>query len=174
MEPIELSAGRVHIRPIQCDERVDDTPALTEALGRPITEVYVDRRLQEWRDDMAYSWVVCESSNPVALGEIVLRVELMLHSTREGAALPMSQAAVLTVHPVGDPSRKVPTADGGEIAVWDALMAGAQTVRRWCDAVTGVSVGRVVMDFVAVAGPHPGQKSGQALRCLPFPVRDAD
>ena len=171
MEPIELSAGRVHIRPLQCDDRVDDTPALTEALGRPITNVYVERRHQEWLDNLAYSWVVCESSNPIALGEIVLRVELMLHSTREGAALPMSQATVLTIHPVGDPQRKVPTADGGEITVWDALMKGAQTVRRWCDAETGVPVGRIVMDFVSVAGPHPGRKAGQDAPRLPFPAK---
>ena len=42
MEPMEINAGRFHLRPLRQDGRVDDAPALTVAHGRGVYPEYFE------------------------------------------------------------------------------------------------------------------------------------
>lgn len=70
MQPVEINAGTVYLRAIRADERMDDTPALTD-LG--ITDPdYVARADADWDQDLRYTWAVCEPTTGEMLGEIAL------------------------------------------------------------------------------------------------------
>ncbi|QNG19469.1 hypothetical protein G4H71_17595 [Rhodococcus triatomae] len=70
MEPIEVNAGRVYLRSLRADDRVDDRPALAE--GGITDPDYVATRIRDWAADAAYTWAVCD----ITTGE--LRAELVL------------------------------------------------------------------------------------------------
>src|ERR1700757_684635 len=108
MEPVEINAGAWYLRALRDDSRVDDRPALAE-LG--MTDLhYVARRKQQWIDDTAYSWAVCEPTT----GELVAEIVLEPH------------AGTLRIH----------ARDGRA----DAATAGERSIRRFADSALGISL----------------------------------
>ncbi|GHF22629.1 hypothetical protein GCM10017786_65830 [Amycolatopsis deserti] len=67
MEPVEIDAGRCHLRQL----RAGDLPALAAA-GVTAPGRYAARRAREWARDESYSWVIAEPRSGALLGEVVL------------------------------------------------------------------------------------------------------
>ena len=84
MEPVDITAGRLHLRPWQAG----DEPALLALFGDPETQRWTSRPVPylpehatetvqrtapaRWADGSRLSWAVCDSTSGQVLGEVVL------------------------------------------------------------------------------------------------------
>ena len=139
MEPMEINAGRFHLRPLRQDGRVDDAPALTIAHGRGVYPEYFEDAAADWENDRVYRWAVAEQTNIELLAEV--------------AVTPVGDdAAEVAICVAGDPERVVEVGDPAQepVTVADAADAAKQAVGRWIEGHLG---------RVAVAPrPFPGHQ----------------
>lgn len=120
MEPMELNAGRFHLRPLRNDDRVDDTPALTKAHGRGVYPEYFEDAAKDWAEDRAYRWAVAEQTNIDLVAEVTV-------------TLVGDDQAEVVIHTAGDPQRVIEVDDPTltEVTVADAADTAKQVVDRW-------------------------------------------
>lgn len=94
MEPTEINGGRFYARPLHNDDRIDDTPALEICSAGGMGSYSVEELRQQWADNTAYSWAVCEQTNVDMVALAVLHIQ--------------GDKGVLDIVPVGDPNRALP------------------------------------------------------------------
>lgn len=126
MEPIELNAGRFHLRPLRHDDRVDDIPALSRAHGRGVYPEYFADAAADWAADRAYRWAVAEGT----------RVELLAELT----VTPVGEdQAEIAVRAAGDPARVIEVDDPAlpEVTVAEACAAAKEAATGWVERSLG-------------------------------------
>lgn len=110
MEPMDVNGGRFYARPL----RNDDNIALQQAEGSSVASISQAR--QEWLNDTAYSWAICEQTN-------VNAVAIARYDMKE-----------LKVVPVGDPERDLPNDPMLEPKkAKDGVAEGRAAIQRWID-----------------------------------------
>lgn len=126
MEPMELNAGRFHLRPLRQDGRVDDAPALTVAHGRGVYPEYFEDAAADWENDRVYRWAVAEQTNIELLAEVAV-------------TLVGDDRAEVVIHVAGDPDRVVEVDDPTlePVTVADAADAAKHVVGRWIGGYLG-------------------------------------
>ena len=126
MEPMELNAGRFHLRPLRLDGRVDDAPALALAPGRAVYPEYFEVAAADWAADRVYRWAVAEQTNIDLLAEVTV-------------TLVGDDGAEVVIHVAGDPNRVVEVDDPtlAPVTVSDAADAAKQVVGRWIEGFLG-------------------------------------
>lgn len=120
MEPLELNAGRFHLRPLRHDDRVDDVPALTKAHGRGVYPEYFEDAEADWAADRAYRWAVAEQTKIDLLAEVTV-------------TLVGEDRAEVAIRTAGDPASVVEVDDPTlpEVTIADAADTAKQVVGRW-------------------------------------------
>ncbi|MDO4910296.1 MAG: hypothetical protein Q3972_00945 [Corynebacterium sp.] len=118
MEPVEINGGRFYVRPLHCDERIDDTHALS-LIDATIPAELPQQARELWLSDTLYSWAVCEQTS-------VDLVALALYDPK---------TKELVVYPSGDPHRVLPNTDGllRDKTPLDAVSAASETLSRWIE-----------------------------------------
>lgn len=126
MDPMELNAGRFHLRPLRRDGRVDDGPALTVAHGRAVTEEYFEGAADDWEADRVYRWAVAEQTSIELLAEVAV-------------SLIGDDGAEVVIHVAGDPASVVEVDDPSlaPVTVADAADSAKDVVGRWIQEYLG-------------------------------------
>lgn len=125
MEPMDLNGGRFYARKLAADDRINDLPALTRALGQPVTADAVSRSHRAWAQDTEYTWAICEQTSVDMLALARLNPE----------------TATLEVLPIGDPATPVPNDPMlTQVTIADAVEQGEATIRRWAAGFLGLTV----------------------------------
>lgn len=109
MEPMDVNGGRFYARPLREDDEI--------ALGQADTSVVsASVARQEWLDDVAYSWAICEQTNVNAV------------------AIARYDMNTLEIVPVGDPERDLPNDPMLEPKkAKDGVAEGRCAIQRWID-----------------------------------------
>ncbi|MEJ5928343.1 hypothetical protein WG915_06890 [Corynebacterium sp. H128] len=109
MEPMDVNGGRFYARPL----RDDDAIALEQAMTSVAS---ISAAQQEWLNDTAYSWAVCEQTNVNAV------------------AIARYHDGNLEVAPVGDPERDLPNDPMlPPKKTRDGVAEGRAAIQRWID-----------------------------------------
>ncbi|MDO4610543.1 hypothetical protein [Corynebacterium sp.] len=123
MDPLELNAGRFHLRPLRHDSRVDDVPALRLVHGGDADAGHVDRAAADWAADRVYRWAVAEQTH----------VDLVAEASVTPVDGPGGSAAIVEVLPAGDVDRIIPVDDPDvePVTVGEACRAARDVVTRF-------------------------------------------
>lgn len=128
MEPMQINGGRFYVRPLLCDDRIDDRPALAAAYGHPVDADIVEAAASRWREDTEYSWASCEATciDMAALVTLTLTGE---------------DTGVLRAICAGDPDTVLPNPEDLERKTRrDAAHEGAAAVARWARGFAGITI----------------------------------
>ncbi|WP_448852047.1 hypothetical protein [Corynebacterium sp. 335C] len=127
MEPLELNAGRFHLRPLRHDGRVDDVPALRLVHGDDVDASHVERAAADWAADRAYRWAVAEQTHVDLVAEAAVTL------------VDGDGSAVVEVLPAGDAARVIPVDDPDvePVTVGDACRAARDVVTRFAQGALG-------------------------------------
>lgn len=131
MDPLELNAGRFHLRPLRHDSRVDDVPALRLVHGDSADAGHVDRAAADWAADRVYRWAVAEQTH----------VDLVAEASVTPVDGP-GGAAIVEILPAGDVDRIIPVDDPDvePVTVGDACRAARDVVTRFAEEALGRTV----------------------------------
>ncbi|PRQ11340.1 hypothetical protein C1Y63_06415 [Corynebacterium sp. 13CS0277] len=145
MEPMEINGGRFYVRPLHDDDRIDDRPALAEALNTTEDAVatFVATARDDWHANRRLTWAVAEQTNVdmLALAELVLPPDFVAPEERTANTPPPTTPATVRTISVGDPARVLPNDPVlTRKTVGDATEEGLGTVRRWAEGYLGVRV----------------------------------
>lgn len=126
MEPMELNGGRFYARKLLNDDRVNDLPAITRALGEPVSDVFVSDALNDWHTDTRYTWAICEQTRIDALAI---------------ATLQLGPDPVLEVRPTSSLDTALPNDPILEPkTIGDACEEGTITITRWVEGYLGLKI----------------------------------
>ena len=127
MDPIEINGGRFYARPLHDDNRIDDRPALSLIMDDDAAMDYVARARQQWAQESALTWAVCEQTSVkmLALARLVPDWE--------------EKTCMVSVTPCGDTSRVLPNDPVlAPKTVGDAASEIMGTIRRWAEGFLGL------------------------------------
>lgn len=122
MDPIEINGGRFYARPLHDDNRIDDRPALSLIMDDDAAVDYVAHARQQWAQESALTWAVCEQTSVemLALARLVPNWE--------------EKTCTVSVTPCGDTSRVLPNDPVlAPKTVGDAASEIMGTIRRWAE-----------------------------------------
>lgn len=122
MHPMELNAGRFHLRPLRHDGRVSDLPALAAVHGADVGETYIADAADAWETDRAYHWAIAEQTCIDLVAEIVVTP----HSEDE---------ASVEVRPAGPADTLIEVQDETlvPVTIGDACVSAEGVVKRWTE-----------------------------------------
>ncbi len=123
MEPMDINGGRFYARKLSADDRINDIPALSVALGETVDPDFVIRSHRAWEDDTEYTWAICEQTT----------VDMLALARFSPAT------TTLEIFPVGDPGTPVPNDPLlSPVTIADAMEQGGATIRRWAEGFLGL------------------------------------
>lgn len=122
---MDLNGGRFYARTLIADDRINDVPALTRALGTEVSAEFISEAKRKWEDDTEYTWAICEQTS----------VELLVFARLNPAT------KTLELLPAGDPSTVLPNDPVLEpVTIGDAMRVGEETIRRWAQGFLGLTL----------------------------------